>query len=351
MHPYRSQPTHSFWSKSIAKTPPQEVDPVVAPKFTIDRETRISTAGSCFAQHIAHRLIASGFNYLITEPAHPLLPDAIAARFNYGNFTARFGNLYTSRQLLQLFDRAYGTFTPMENAWIEEDGTVIDPFRPQLTPGGYKSTEELEVEREGHFKAVRAMFEQADIFIFTLGLTETWTDRRDGAAYPVCPGTAAGTFDVDKHAFVNLDYEDVLADMSAFIERLKAVNPSVKLLLTVSPVPLVATATDNHVLVATTYSKSVLRAVADKLTRSHDDVFYFPSYEIITGNFNEGRYYQEDRREVRPVGVDHVMRLFFKHYCGIDADVPVAEGAKPSAIRDDVERLTQVLCDEEMLDS
>ncbi|WP_339375331.1 hypothetical protein [Paracoccus yeei] len=34
------------------------------------------------------------------------------------------------------------------------------------------------------------------------------------------------------------------------------------MLLTVSPVPLAATTTDNQVLVPTTYSKSVLRSVA-----------------------------------------------------------------------------------------
>ena len=39
-----------------------------------------------------------------------------------GLFTARYGNIYTSHQLLQLLRRTYGTFVPQDNAWTEPDG-------------------------------------------------------------------------------------------------------------------------------------------------------------------------------------------------------------------------------------
>ena len=41
-------------------------------------------------------------------------------------------------------------------------------------------------------------------------------------------------------------------------------NPKARLVLTVSPVPLAATASGSHVLPATIYSKSVLRAAAQE---------------------------------------------------------------------------------------
>lgn len=350
MHPYTNQPKHAFWSHSITRVEPKNVDPIVQAPFSISKETRISTAGSCFAQHIARHLIASGFNYLITEPAPSILGPDIAEEYGYGNFTARFGNIYTSRQLVQLFDRAYNEFSPLDNAWEHTDGTYIDPYRPQLTPGGYQSIEELRLDRETHFQSVRSMFEKSDVFVFTLGLTEMWIDNRDGAAYPVCPGTSGGCFDTSKHSFVNLDYEDVVSDMRMFIERIRNVNPDIKVLLTVSPVPLVATATDQHVLAATTLSKSVLRAAADRVTRDFSDVSYFPSYEIITGNFNEGRYYEDDKRGVKSIGIEHVMGLFFKHFCKIENTVKIQKSKQKTTLLEEATRISQVLCDEEMLD-
>src|SRR3546814_5220395 len=69
-------------------------------------------------------------------------------------------------------------------------------------------------------------------------------------------------------------------------------------LLTVSPVPLIATYEPEHVLCATTYSKSVLRVAATMLARGREWVDYYPSYEIITGSYNRSVYYESDYRGV-----------------------------------------------------
>jgi hypothetical protein len=42
-------------------------------------------------------------------------------------------------------------------------------------------------------------------------------------------------------------------------------------------------------------------------------VEYFPSYEIISGSAIGAPYFEPDLRQVRQVGVDHVMRIFEKH--------------------------------------
>jgi hypothetical protein len=258
--------------------------------------------------------------------------------------------------LVQLFDRAYGRFTPVENIWSDGD-RYFDPFRPQIVEGGYWSAEEYWEDRRVHFTAVRQLFQQLDVFVFTLGLTEVWVRREDGGAFPVCPGTTpGGQFDEGKHIFLNLEYDDVVSDLEKFIERLRSVNPSARIILTVSPVPLVATAENEHVLVATTYSKSVLRAAAGVIHRRHRHVMYFPSYEIITGNYNMGAYFEEDRRSVAAAGVNHVMRVFFKHYTE-EARVEVEPPQPPPAIAleppsssERSEALAQAFCDEEMLD-
>ena len=125
---------------------------------------------------------------------------------------------------------------------------------------------------------------------------------------------------------MNLSVDDVRNDLNQSLALLRGIRPKLKVILTVSPVPLKATASIDHVLTATCYSKSVLRVAAHDVADTHDNVGYFPSYEIITGNFNRGAYYADDLREVRPEGVSHVMRTFFEH---------VAEsGARPNLTAD-----------------
>ncbi len=356
-HPYAQQPDHAFWRQAVADPAAQDiglVDPVVAPAFHIDRHQRIATAGSCFAEHVARHLRQAGVRPFITEQAHPIVPAAVAQAFGYGQFCARYGNVYTSRQLLQLMLRAFGEFTPADSAWPTPQGRWIDPFRPRVHPVGFYSRAELEADREIHFDSVRRMFAQVDVLVFTLGLTETWASREDGAVYPVCPGVLGSQFDPQRHELLNLGVDEVVDDVSRVIELLSYINPGARLVLTVSPVPLVATAGDRHVMVATSYSKSVLRVAAERLSHEWRGVAYFPSYEIITGHYHQGRYFAPDLRSVTDEGVNHVMRLFLHHYLGLQ---PAASGiahlspAAPAMDRrtEELIKVTQTHCDEEAL--
>jgi hypothetical protein len=173
--------------------------------------------------------------------------------------------------------------------------------------------------RAYHLARVRALFRDLDLFVFTLGLTEAWLSNRDDTVYPIAPGVIAGEFDPGEHRFQNFRYNDVYDDLARFIEALRKVNPGARILLTVSPVPLAATATENHVLVATTYSKSVLRSAAGDIAADMPGVFYFPSYEVITGPPARHMFYNPDLRTVCEAGVATVMSHFFS-----GAETPVA---------------------------
>jgi hypothetical protein len=358
-HPYRSAAKHRSWRRAVAQPTPARVDPVVKLDVKIDPNTKVATAGSCFAQHIARHLQRRGFNYFVAEPGHPVLPESVRLANNYGLFSARYGNIYTARQLLQLFDRAYGDFEPAEDCWKAGEDVFLDPFRPTAQPGGFISEEEMRLDREQHLACVRTMFQNLDVFVFTLGLTECWVSAVDGAVFPVCPGVKGGEFDPSRHLFVNETVDDVVSEMGAFLMRLARVNPRAEVILTVSPVPLAATARhDQHVLAATTYSKSVLRVAAEQLTSSFRHVNYFPSYEIITGAFSRGAYYAEDLRNVTEQGVSHVMRLFLKH--ATTAAIPERTTRRPAAeakptesrsVRELAAKLVEVECDEAALDS
>ena len=344
-NPYRSQPDHAFWSRAVARPAAEEVDPVVGPRFVLGRQDRIVTAGSCFAQHMSRALQAQGYRYLVTEPG--------AEDRNFGVYPARFGNIYTARQLLQLFQRAFGLFAPTEDAW-RLDERFVDPFRPQVEPGGFDSLEAMLADRERHLAAVRAMFEQADVLVFTLGLTEGWVSREDGAVFPLAPGVAGDAARPDLIQPHHFTVQEIVDDLNAVLTLARILTPGLRVLLTVSPVALVATISDRHVLAATTYSKSVLRVAAETVVQQNEGVDYFPSYEIITGPQSRGRYFAEDLRNVLPEGVAQVMKVFGRHYLGETAEASSSRTPAPrtptAAASDEYAALQGVICDEEAID-
>ena len=355
--PYKTLPKSAYWRHAVGEVSPQDINPVTKTSFQLTKATRIATAGSCFAQHIARHLRNSGGTYLVTEPGHTLLDDQNRQEFNYSTFTARFGNIYTTRQLLQLLNRAYGLIRASDDIWEEGDGSFIDPFRPFIQPGGFKSRAEFDADRNQHYKAVRQMVETADVFVFTMGLTEAWENTTDGMIYAACPGCGAGKHVAGESRFRNFKVSEVCEDLAAAIDFMRAKNPNLRFLLTVSPVPLVATYSGKHVLSATTYSKSVLRVAAEMIADSHHNVDYFPSYEIITGSFNRGAYYSSNLRDVEELGVRHAMAVFFKNYCkGMTLQQDQGQLEKISQVsRESLEesrsdRVSKVICDEERLE-
>lgn len=321
-NPYRNIEGHQFWSRAMSSPAPGMVDPMVGGPRIAPGE-KVVTMGSCFAQHLARNMAGLGLNYHVAEPPPPGMSADESRERNYGVFSARFGNLYTVRQAVQLYERAFGTFLPEDDVWDTKDG-FVDAFRPQIEPVAFTTAEEVRDAARNHLVAVRRMFEEADWLIFTLGLTEGWRSSIDGAVYPVAPGVAGGSFDPVRYEFVNFSAQAVQRDLSRFIELVRQTNPKCRFILTVSPVPLIATYEKRHVWTATTYSKAVLRVAADEVERAHDHVTYFPSYEVITSPAAAGRYYADDLREVTDLGVKHVMRIFRKHCVGVAAETDAA---------------------------
>ncbi|WLH38037.1 GSCFA domain-containing protein [Pseudomonas sp. FP2196] len=310
MNPYQYLPSRAFWRTAIADKPALDIDQLWTPEFEIGNKDAIVTAGSCFAQHIGRALVERGMYWLDAEPAPAGLPEADWKAHNYGVFSFRTGNLYTPAMLRQWLEWALGVSVPPSETWVH-DGRFFDPFRPAVEPEGFASEEALLASREATLDAIRIAIRRARVFVFTLGLTEGWQHRQTSVFYPMCPGTVRGTFDPQAHQFRNFGFVDTYGEMVRAVELMRSINPQMRLLLTVSPVPLTATATGQHVLSATTYSKSVLRAVAGQLCEDLSDVDYFPSYEIITGTPFKGGFYQANQREVTPEGVAFVMQQFF----------------------------------------
>lgn len=335
-HPYTNLPDHRFWKQAVSEVARDAIDPVIEPPFVIARTDRVVTAGSCFAQHISKYLRSSACAFVQAEPRSE------SAGADEPDFSARYGNIYTARQLRQLFERAMWFYKPQVDCWRRPDGRFCDPFRPRIEPNGHASEHEVRDSRTAHLVAVQKMFRELDVLVFTMGLTEAWTSRLDGAVYPLAPGVAGGVYDPQHHAFANFSVREMVDDLTRFFHGLKLVNPRARMIITVSPQPIVATLERQHVLTASTYTKAALRVAADEFSRAFDDVYYFPSYEMITGSHAAGAYFAEDRRSVTRPGVEHVMRTFMSRLVDI-------AGESVQSAPSEGDTLMEAACDEEAI--
>ncbi len=360
-NPYETLPASAFWRSAVAEPGPFDLHGLWEPKFPVKRSHRIVTAGSCFAQHIGRALAADGYGWHDAEPAPPFLEAETAKRYNCGIFSFRTGNIYTARMLNQWLELAFGNAEAFPEFWEDMEGRFFDPLRPSIEPDGFASLEECRAARARTAQALRSAVETADIFIFTLGLTESWVNVQTGMEYAACLGTSAGSFDPARHKFENQKFAQIRSALNAAIDRLKKANANLRVVLTVSPVPLTATASGQHVLTATSHSKSVLRAVAGEIAQERPIVDYFPSYEIITHPVFRGMFYAPNMRSVVATGVKTVMGHFFAEQ---DRVFPARNGGKRSAALPLVEpklakasgkkrglSKSDVVCEEEMLDA
>lgn len=353
-NPYSDLPPQAFWRTGVAEAGVFGLRDLWASPWVLPADARFATFGSCFAQHISRALKARKMGWIDGEPAPFGAPAELAQKFNYGVFSARTANVYTAAQLRLLLSMAAGE-TPVDEPefWVEADGRLRDSLRPLIEPDGFASRNEAILSRQAMVRGLRRAVTGADVFVFTLGLTEGWENAK-GQPLAACPGTAGGVFDAEQHRFVNYRAAAIRVALDDSLRLLRAMNPDIHLLLTVSPVPLTATASGAHALVATTRSKSVLRAVAGEMAEDEAAVDYFPSYEIISGAPARAAFFEPNLRSVVPQGVEVVMGHFF---AGLTLTAPARHGAEAEAdaarnraIDDDI-RHEALVCEEAALEA
>jgi hypothetical protein len=251
-----------------------------------------------------------------------------------------FGNIYTTRQMKQWLE-----FFLRRRKWSDQtlyqdnENLSYDYLLPHFDP--VSSPVELSRKRHMIREEFISQISIANVFIFTCGLTELWSTRL-GEVLTICPGTVFGEYDPKAHYFQNLDFGDILEDLSKIEEYISEFNPNIKFIYTISPVPLTATAEDEHVLVATCFSKSKLRAAVGEHVRKSKDSKYFPAYELIThSNVGDWRF-ESNLRSVSTNGVEYVMRHGFKEEM---------KNARLINKQDDYSNSIDIHCEEEKLET
>ena len=204
-HPYRRQPDRAFWSRAVSTSfNPADLSSPGEPLMRA--EDHVVSAGSCFAAHMIPWLEAAGLTYVRAEPPTHAFSTWPRTWGTQGSVQP----MATSTRPAT-YDNSWNGHTGVLSRWriVGMPGShVIDPFRPGLRYPA-RSDREFDLLTTQHLEAVRAAIGVATVFVFTLGLTEAWELAADGAVFPACPGTIAGTFSPVKHRFHNFGVEEV----------------------------------------------------------------------------------------------------------------------------------------------
>ena len=309
VHPVHRFEPWQVWPGSFDNPPVDGNFPV--PEKTglkLNHSTPVASIGSCFAREIKRRLLQRGYNYITEETHHPAAIHASAA----------WERVYNTFCMRQIFEYTFENWRPDLRWWIAPKSQKIqDPYRRIIL---YDNIEEAEADFDQHCKHSRLALQQASVLILTLGLTEIWQDCLDGSviSLPSGPYVNEGG-DMDRYKFRVSRYAENLENLEQIHAIMSRHNPDCKLLVTISPVNLWATfRKDLDVISASCNSKSTLRAAADEFVVRHDNVLYFPAFEMATiYQPLAGQTYFADGREnyhVNKPVVKFIMRHFFKFY-------------------------------------
>jgi hypothetical protein len=309
VHPVHRFETWQVWPGSFDNPPVDGNYPVPQNLgLEINPSTPIASMGSCFAREIKRRLLQRNYNYISEETHHPAAIHASAA----------WERVYNTFSMRQIFEYTFEQWNPDLRWWqAPQSHKIQDPYRRIIL---YDSIAAAEADFSQHRIFSRRALEKASVLILTLGLTEIWEDQVDGSviSLPSGPYVNEGG-DMSRYRFRVSRYAENLENLERIYEIMARHNPDCRILVTVSPVNLWATfRKDIDVISASCNSKSTLRAVADEFTVRHENVFYFPAFEMawlyqpLSGQtfFTDGR----ENYHVNKSTVKFIMRHFFSYY-------------------------------------
>lgn len=275
------------------------------PRFKIAKGCSVFTIGSCFARNIETKLSLRGFDVPTTRFS---LPSKV--REGKSSRPSAVLNKFTVHSIGNELDRILEGVEPTNRGFISEPDDLW--FDPQATLTGALDWRTVNQLRDA-IEATSVTIKDADVVFITLGLTESWLDTETGVYLNGGLPRRHMLRHVGRFRFVNFGYVDVLTELRRTIEMIqKHGKPTVKTVVTVSPVPLAATFSDQDVIVANNYSKSVLRVVAQDVG-CMERVDYYPSYEMVMFSPRPFAWMEDQRHASIPI-IDAVTDRFIELY-------------------------------------
>lgn len=296
--------------------------PNITPSFRISRGMSVFTIGSCFARHIELHLKEAG--YVV-----PAFDYAVPAQELWGNtrMQAGFLNKYTPHSMLNEVEFAFGDSSGQEYL-VEMPGGWLDTQCHTDTP---VTLERGLARRQEIRRLYRDAIRNSQLVIITLGLVEAWWDAQNGVYLNETPLPAMLKQHPGRFQFEVLSPTDTIACVNRLIELIRANGPAdQKIMVTVSPIPLQRTFTGQDVLVANSYSKSLLRVAAEVAVNRFPGLDYYPSFESV-GISDQFETWEDDMVHVRlravKANVTRMLRDYGADTQGADTQEPAPQGA------------------------
>ena len=223
------------------------------PKF-ISKTTRFFTMGSCFARNLAKSLRNSGY-----MAQHMEISEYINTTFANRVFV----------------DWLRG---------VEIDPAIRDRIA-ELLPAGWSKENMLQI------------IKVADVFILTLGVAPAFFDRATGDFVLPRPSALNSRVLAEKYRYRTTSVQENVDNVLYLIDFVRSVSPGIKIIVTVSPVPLLASFEYESAVQADCLSKSTMRLVAHEVVNNSNvsDIIYWPSFEVFRwAGSNASNFYAAD---------------------------------------------------------
>lgn len=229
--------------------------------------------GSCFSDEISKKLKQTG---------HSVLSNPFGTIFHPSVIANSISSSITDDYEFSIFERK-GRFYSWETSTLISDD----------------SEEKLKTKLTEISKDLKAKLSQAKLLIITLGTAWGYELSENGNIVANCHKMPSQLFT----KFLSSPHE-VTQDLLLAIDHIQKLNPEVKVILTVSPV--------RHIkdgIIENNLSKARLIEAVHRIC-CEDNVFYFPSYELVIDVLRDYRFYKEDRVHPNEEAIQYVWDNF-----------------------------------------
>jgi hypothetical protein len=142
-----------------------------------------------------------------------------------------------------------------------------------------------------------------NIFFITLGTSFVYKYKETEQYVANCHKQDAKLFDK-----VGLSPDEILVSFAVFYKQIKALNPSIQIVFTLSPVRHIKDGIEENQL-----SKSILRYCIAEFCKEKD-VCYFPAYELVMDDLRDYRFYKEDLIHPNEQAIQYIWEKFSAYY-------------------------------------
>ena len=268
--------------------------------------------GSCFAEEIRIALAKNGVrcspSFHDIEIPEGTRIDELPAR-QHMNFYNTFTVLQEVEKIAGIWDQ------PDDDFWKLSSGARYrfqDPYRRLVMAN---TVEDLNSLTHSIDRVFAESFARASAFVFTFGMAEVFRDSRSGRIVGQKPAyyNGGGASETVLH---RSSFSENLANIQRLSALIETMKPGCPIFVTVSPVPLQRTFSEEDVFVTSFEGKCILRAALGEAARSLDNVHYFPSFEFVTAHGSRDGYI-EDGRHVRRELVEAITEKFLESYLSV----------------------------------